>query len=431
MLSDQTQNSKFNSLFNTFGQFVVHDVSFSPVNGIDSFIPVPKCDVDFDIKCTNKKRLDFTRLSLTKRKTISNGQSSFLDLSSVYGFGEQHESLRDKDGKMKLSDLDLLPLEDDEFVSGDLRSQENLQLNALHVLFVREHNRRAEMIKTDLMSDEEVFQNARKWTIAVYQNIVFNEWIPALLNTNLPEYKGYNGSIDPSIEVFFFGAAMRYGHSGIPSNIALVNEFNTTFVGLKTSLGKTDYIKMNGIEDVLRGGLVTAMQEIDTNLQKDIQDLEFFPFDLAATNIMRGRDLGLAKVNDLRQKFKLPKLRNFNDLSNDTVIVKKLRVLYKTLDDVDPFVACLLDQNKSGILGALPRASIQDQFLRLRDGDSNFFQASSSGFRQSHIDEILKFRFSDLVLQNTEIKIYPKDALTRAPIQMYQIPNILFEKECE
>ena len=63
-----------------------------------------------------------------------------------------------------------------------------LGLAAVHTLFLREHNRLARLMDLDHLektgsplSDEELFQRARKVTIAEWQNIVYAEYLPLIL----------------------------------------------------------------------------------------------------------------------------------------------------------------------------------------------------------------------------------------------------------
>src|SRR5205085_11122136 len=81
------------------------------------------------------------------------------------------------------------------FVTGDVRGNENVELTALHTLFVRNHNRiAAELQKLHpTWGDEQLYQEARKLNVAEYQQIVYNAYLPDLLGPNaLPKYTGYS-----------------------------------------------------------------------------------------------------------------------------------------------------------------------------------------------------------------------------------------------
>ena len=77
------------------------------------------------------------------------------------------------------------------------------------------------------LSDEEIFQKARRWVIAEMQNIVYKEFLPTILGEkimedfklNLPNdgFTGYDNSINPSISNEFATFAFRFGHTLVPN----------------------------------------------------------------------------------------------------------------------------------------------------------------------------------------------------------------------
>ncbi len=106
---------------------------------------------------------------------------------------------------MKMSPNNMLPLNDlnlevqnhgkysntELFLTGDIRGNENPALTSLHTVFVREHNRLASEFKlaNDSLTDEELFQKARKFNIAYLQAITEMEYIPAILGQVLVSFR--------------------------------------------------------------------------------------------------------------------------------------------------------------------------------------------------------------------------------------------------
>lgn len=127
--------------------------------------------------------------------------TAFLDLSNVYGcYLEDSNKLRSFCGGHLQSDVrgdqELLPAslnkcdqcfiddsDEDCFRSGDTRVNQNPGLVVLATIWLREHNRVADGLKkvNPHWSDEKLFQEARRITIAEFQQITFYEWMPILL----------------------------------------------------------------------------------------------------------------------------------------------------------------------------------------------------------------------------------------------------------
>ena len=119
---------------------------------------------------------------------------------------------------------------------GDSRANEHHTLTVMHTLWMREHNRVAELLEKQHQdwTDEKLFQEARRIVIAEYQHIIYKEWLPLILgveymrnNDLTPLSSGYvkrylnhlslGGEFDPRITNEFATAGFRFGHSLIPS----------------------------------------------------------------------------------------------------------------------------------------------------------------------------------------------------------------------
>merc|ERR1711935_452255 len=101
--------------------------------------------------------------------------------------------------------------------SGDVRATEMPGLASMHTLMFREHNRLAKLIRVEFEKnpelkktdneDDEIYQHARRMTIAQWQSIVYGEYLPVVLGTNnlagieLPETGGstYNTGTNPTM----------------------------------------------------------------------------------------------------------------------------------------------------------------------------------------------------------------------------------------
>jgi len=139
-----------------------------------------------------------------------NAITAFIDASSVYGSDNEMSTLlkSGSDGKLQVNsnstafDREMLPEVGGVLTAGDVRAREMPGLAAMHTLFLREHNRLADQIKErslETLRDEDIFQLARRILVAEVQNIVYSEYLPAVLGEptmrkyglNLPTGNGY------------------------------------------------------------------------------------------------------------------------------------------------------------------------------------------------------------------------------------------------
>ena len=69
------------------------------------------------------------------------------------------------------------------FQAGESRTNENLGLTSVHTLFLREHNRIALQLSTlnPSWTDETLFYETRRIIQAVYQHIIYSDWIPSTI----------------------------------------------------------------------------------------------------------------------------------------------------------------------------------------------------------------------------------------------------------
>lgn len=119
---------------------------------------------------------------------------------------------------------------------GDYRAPIYPALGLLHSIFIRFHNIVAGKleIQQNLWNDEEIFQQARRIVTAIYQNIVYYEWLPIFLGEKKSEKYNltcstqqcgeYNSNINPSALTDFSSGAFRKFHENTPDR---VNGYNS------------------------------------------------------------------------------------------------------------------------------------------------------------------------------------------------------------
>ncbi|WP_423921980.1 peroxidase family protein [Candidatus Poriferisodalis sp.] len=394
-----------------WGQFLDHDISLTPEHSpAESLpIPVPTGDAVFDPTSAGTRTIAFNR---SAHGTAAGGTrqqinvvTSFIDASNVYGSSlGRAQALRNNDDSVKLrtsSDGRFLPFNEfgldndsggrgagtsrtDLFAAGDVRANEQVGLSALHTLFVREHNRLADLIATapPSLCGQEIFEMARKIVGTEMQVITYNEFLPILLGPDsVGSYDGYDSAVDASIANEFSAAAYRVGHTMLSPDLLMVDEN-----GIERTLSLADaffapsQVTDEGISGLLRGLATQLAQQVDTQLVDPVRNMLFGPpgspgRDLAALNIQRNRDHGLASYNAARQAYGLPAAMSFGDISSDPQVQAKLRQAYGEVEHVDLWKGGLAEDHVEGaMVGETFQTIIADQFRRLRDGDRFWYQ---------------------------------------------------------
>ena len=208
-----------------WGQFLDHDIDLSLTSQDAGVAPIAVNDTDDplapSIPLVRSTFAEETGTAENPRQQ-TNAITAFIDASNVYGSDEDTaESLREFDGGRLRSSADglLLPVDDNGmFLAGDIRANEQVALLTLHTLFMREHNRLAGLLaeQNPELSDEELYQKARRIVGAELQVITYREYLPALLGWFAPSPWGsrrYNPEVNPSITTEFSTAEYRYGNS--------------------------------------------------------------------------------------------------------------------------------------------------------------------------------------------------------------------------
>jgi peroxidase len=446
-----------------WGQFIDHDIDlttngtgaqFQPAN-----IPVPTGDPYFDPNGTGTQVINFNRsefdpstgTSTSNPRQQINNITAFIDGSMIYGSdpvvagalrthsGGMLKSSPGPDGVIGTQD-DLLPFnnntyfpginldpndpnaafsiandahlvpDDQLFMAGDVRANENIELTSVHTLFLREHNRIAGMIDKlfPSLSDESVYQMTRAVVIAEVQSITFNEFLPALLGPGVvPRYSGYNSNINPDIATEFSTAGFRLGHSLLAPDVQFLNpDASTEFpaVSLAGSFFNPPVVEANGADPILKYLGTDNAQEIDNKIVPELQNFLFGPpgaggFDLASLNIQRGRDHGLADYNTTRVAYGLPAVTSFAQITSNPTLQAQLQQLYGDVNNIDLWVGGLAEDHvPGGSVGPLFQRIVAKQFQSLRNGDRLWFEKQYSGQTLFNLEHTT---LSDILQRNT------------------------------
>jgi len=439
-----TNDRDFTAFVYAWGQFLDHDLGLTdtatPRERLP--IPVPAGDPSFDPNGTGTMTISMSRSAYDPATGTATGNprqqtnsiTAFIDGSQVYGSdATRAAALREfVGGRMRTSAGNLLPFnttglanandahvvaDNQLFLAGDVRANENPELLALQTLFVREHNRIAAeaAAKNPTWTDEQLYQHARRMVISEIQEITYNEFLPAILGANTPasnalqNYRGYRADVNPGIATEFSTAAFRLGHSMLGEDIQFLdNDGNPVRdeVRLKDVFFDPRSVSEVGIDPLLKYLASDRAQEIDTKVVDDVRNFLFGApgqggFDLASLNIQRGRDHGLADYNTVRVAYGLPKVTSFAQITSDTAVQASLQQAYGSVDKLDLWVAGLAEKHLPGSsLGETFTRIMVDQFSRLRDGDRYWYQ---NALPAKAISDVQNNSLVDVIRRNTQL----------------------------
>ena len=249
-----------------------------------------------------------------------NDVSKALDGSTVYGSDQATEDLLrtfDGNGTMKTAADGGLPIINGRRKAGDVRADENLALQALHELFLKEHNRLAGVIAEGCAAEglscsgDEIFHGAKTIVAAQQEKIFYDEFLPIFLGS------GDLKSLVPDQTLFdspggvineFTTAAGRIGHTQVPAVItaALPGE-KVKSQTLAECFFSEQCLPGETLDALLFGAAKLDAEPIDTVVTETLRNSLVSGFgsdiliDLFATNINRGRDHGLGDFSAVRE----------------------------------------------------------------------------------------------------------------------------------
>ena len=323
-------------------------------------------------------------------RLFANAASHWWDGSEIYGIDADNAFRLREGAKLRLTDTGYLP--------EDVRGQEItgfneswwLGLSGLHTIFAREHNTICDELRAHYRgwSDDRVYHTARLIVSALIAKIHTVEWTPAILATEAIDAgltSNWNG---PPADDWLtkLGLWLIDSHSGvgIPKTLpdhhgapyALTEDFATVYRlhpllpddyqlhDLRTgkSLGRRSFAEIQGdqADDVLRDvGLTNLLYSFGTahpgaiklhNYPRSLQAFERNGeiIDLSVVDLVRTRRRGVPRYNDFREGLHKPRVKHWEELCADPESVRRLRSVYRNVDEVDTMVGLFAETPPDG-----------------------------------------------------------------------------------
>ncbi|XP_060871134.1 peroxidase-like isoform X1 [Metopolophium dirhodum] len=389
------------------------------------------------------------------------GASSFIDASVLYGTDyETSRSIRTfkygklrrqlgPNGKLFLPNVkkatEFCNVTQDNtvcYLSGDPRTNITPDTVVATTSLMRLHNYLCDELSclNPNWDDERIYQEARRILIAMHQHITYNELVPIILgrdfakeNYLLPMTNGFDDSYDqylnPTTTTSFTGAAYRSMHSSIRGFIELVSEARkiTSRIRISDFFFKPDIVQRQDNYDSFTRGLLTQhAQEVDQYFTEEISESAIrIPkrhrrVDLVSIDMARGRDYGEPSYNKFRKLCGLSEAKTFDSLIDqmDKKHVEALSKIYEHVDDIDYFVAGMLEKPKPGsLLGHTFQCDVGEMFFRYKYGDRYYYEFGNQigSFKLEQLNEIRKTSLALIVCSTSDIYSVQRN--------MFEIPS--------
>ncbi len=325
--------------------------------------------------------------------TYINTETHWWDASQIYGTSKEQEALRrsGRDGELIIGSNGLLHLPSDPNLNPALVPGWWLGMEMMQTLFTLEHNAICGRLRVEYpsWSDDDIFERARLINAALTAKIHTVEWTPAIISHPTSQYAlraNWWGLEMEQLQRLFGRLSSSEVISGIPGSetnhygvpYCLTEEF--TIVYRMHPLIPDEYSFRSADDD--RPVLDRTLREItgphsEEVLQQISMTDAFYSFgtahpgaiilnnyprflqnferpdgyfmDLAATDIMRTRELGVPRYNQFRRLLRLPPANSFEELTDDPALAEKVRRVYNNdIERVDLIVGMFAEKRPQG-----------------------------------------------------------------------------------
>jgi hypothetical protein len=309
--------------------------------------------------------------------THINVDTHWWDGSQIYGSDKETQAqVRiGEDGKLKVGPDGLIPVDPNTQKHPADEPGFWIGLAMMRTLFTLEHNAICDRLRAEYphWSDDDLFDRARLVNTALLAKIHTVEWTPALLdhpaarlglNANWwglagKTVKRLAGRISDS-ELISGIVGGQTDHFGVP--YSLTEEFVAVYRMHPLipdeyafySVESGELLQEREFAQVAQRNAMDLMDQVPTqdlfysfgiahpgaitlhNYPRSLQNFQRpdgIPQDLAATDVLRTRELGVPRYNEFRNLLHLEPIKKFEDLTDNPVWVEELRRVYN--DDVD------------------------------------------------------------------------------------------------
>uniref|UniRef100_A0A182FL01 Peroxidase n=1 Tax=Anopheles albimanus TaxID=7167 RepID=A0A182FL01_ANOAL len=174
-----------------------------------------------------------------------------------------------------------------------------------------------------------------------------------------------------------------------------------------------------GLDDALGGAISTALAKYDQYFSTELTERLFEKadehllhnhpcgLDLVSLNIQRGRDHGLPAYPHWRRHCHLTPADTWDQLERivDPASFQQMKTIYHNPVNVDVYSGALSEPPvNGGIVGPLLTCLLADQFLRLKQGDSFWYERRQGvqRFTEEQLQQIYETKLSSIICRNSD-----------------------------
>jgi hypothetical protein len=376
--------------------------------------------------------------------TYLNSETHWWDGSSIYGTSlqaQQHVRAHE-DGKLKVGIDGRLPFDPKH----DPTQEPGFWLGMLmlHTVFTLEHNSICDRLKADFprWTDEQLFQRARLINAALLAKIHTMEWTPAVIShpTTVTALRAnWFGLAEERVRKLFGRISDSEVISGIPGSqsdhygvpYSLTEEFTAVYrmhplvpdhfvlrdSGDDSVLAEKTFRELTG-SGGLEIGQTMEMTDLLYSLGTEhpgVVCMHNFPhflqeferpdghfMDLAATDIIRNRELGVPRYCEFRRQVHLPVPTSFGQLTDNPTWAEELERVYGDVERVDLMVGMYAEPLPRGFAFSDTAFRIFVLMASRRLNSDRFFgrDYNAQVYTQAGIDWIDDNQMGDVLLRH-------------------------------
>jgi len=237
----------------------------------------------------------------------------------------------------------------DLFATGLERGNSTILYSAINTIFLREHNRLCRVMarRHPDWRDDRLFEMARNTTIVELLKIIIEDYINHLSTAKFRMY----------VELGFAETRKWYRTNRITAEFNLLYRWHPlapTDFKLDGALPNQSFRYNNAL--LIKYGVENVFDAASRQHAGKIMLHNTAPYlidaDIAA--IKKSRAWRIASYNDYRERFGLPRVATFQELTGDSKLAAELEGFYKTIDNLEFTVGMLAENRASGaVLGEL------------------------------------------------------------------------------